>query len=428
MPRLEDLRIKKPSETPPNLQKRPELPDLRPPAEEETETKYASVYESVGGRPRRPLGLWVVAVSSVLVLLFALSFLFTKAKIAVTPKIVEENLNETISASKTSAGAADNLTFDLVVLEGEESKGVEAGAERDVSVAATGRAVIYNTYSSAPQSLAIDTRLEGSNGKIYKTKTRLTVPGKRADGTPGSVEVAIYASEPGPEYNSGPLDFKIFGFKGTPKYGGFYARSTGDLTGGFVGKTREISPEDRERTVAELRIGLQSKLYKRASDQLPEGFVMWKDGSTLSILPENIRVVGTETGADVTVKGTFTGIIIDESKLAKKIAELTVPKYNGEEVFIPEVDNLNFSLTGLSIPLAEAENIVFSLSGPAEIVYLVDVEALGADVLGKKKRDLNQILQAYPAIASADLVLRPFWKTSFPDKPESIQITVDYPK
>ena len=45
------------------------------------------------------------------------------------------------------------------------------------------------------------------------------------DGKPGSVEVGIYGSSAGPEYNSIPIDFKIFGFKNTPKYAKIYARS-----------------------------------------------------------------------------------------------------------------------------------------------------------------------------------------------------------
>ena len=324
MPRLEDLRIKKAEP------QKVERPEPQP-----AETKFASVYESLSEKPegdKRQYGLWVVAVGSVAFLLFALSFLFTKAKVAVIPKVADINLNETFSAVKTGSGEdTASLPFDLVVLEGTESKTVQAGAEQEVKIPATGRAIIYNAYSTAPQLLAIETRLEGSNGKIYKTDTKLTVPGMKGD-TPGSIEAGIHAAEPGPEYNSGPLDFKIFGFKGTPKYAKFYARGKGDITGGFIGKSNMVAPEDKEKAVAELRVGLQSKLFKKATDQLPPGFILFKGASTLDIPEENIQTT-TEAGVTViSAKGTFSGILFEEKKLTKKIAEAAVPKYDGRDV------------------------------------------------------------------------------------------------
>ena len=428
MPRLEDLRIKKaePEKVSEKTPEKIERPEPKP-----AETSFASVYESVSDRPvkdRSKYGLWVVAVGSVAFLLFALSFLFTKAKVVVIPKVADVNLNETLSAVKTgNTEETDSLPFDLVVLEGTESKTVPAGAEQEVTTPATGRVVIYNAYSAAPQPLAIETRLEGSNGKIYKTDTKLTVPGMKGD-TPGSIEVGIHAAEPGPEYNGGPLDFKIFGFKRTPKYAKFYARGKGDLSGGFVGKSNIVAPEDKEKAVAELKIGLQSKLFKKATDQLPPGFILFKGASTLGIPEENIQMT-TEAGVTtMSVKGTFSGILFEEKKLTKKIAETAVPKYDGGDVYIPNIQNLNFSLSGVPIPLGEMQSAVFSLSGPAKVVWRVDADKLAQDMLGKKKKDFNQILSKYPGIASAQLVLRPFWKTSFPEKSKSIEITVNYPK
>ena len=43
-------------------------------------------------------GIWVIAFFSVIVLFFALSFLFKGAKVTVTPKIVEFTLEETLVA------------------------------------------------------------------------------------------------------------------------------------------------------------------------------------------------------------------------------------------------------------------------------------------------------------------------------------------
>jgi hypothetical protein len=155
--------------------------------------------------------LWFVALISVIFCFFAFSYLFSKAEIVVNPKIKEVALNENFSATKDASG--DSLGFNTVIISGEESETVQATEEKEVKEVATGSVVIYNSFSSVPQNLNIDTRLEGSNGKIYKTLTKATVPGMTKGKVPGSVEVKIYAAQPGEEYNSDPLDFKIYGFR-----------------------------------------------------------------------------------------------------------------------------------------------------------------------------------------------------------------------
>ena len=178
------------------------------------------ISDSIKRTDKRPrYRIYFVALISVVFLLFALSFLFSGAKVTVVPKIKEISLNENLSAIKDSS--VPGLSFDLAVISGEENKIIQGGEEKDVSIKAVGIVLIYNSYSSSSQALDIDTRLEGSNGKIYKTNKRITVPGITKDGKPGSVAVNIYAAEAGEEYNSSPLDFEIFGFKGTPKYSKF---------------------------------------------------------------------------------------------------------------------------------------------------------------------------------------------------------------
>ena len=74
------------------------------------------------------------------------------------------------------------------------------------------------------------------------------------------------------------------------------------------------------------------------------------------------------------------------------------------------------------------KNINFNLSGAIKIVWKLDVEKLINDLLGKSKKDFNQILLQYPYIDSAESELSPFWKMSFPDNTKDIKVIVNYPK
>ena len=377
--------------------------------------------------------LWFVALVAVVFLFFAVSFVFSGAKVIVNPKAKDLAFSESLSAVKDSN--TDNLSFDLVVISGEEKKTMQGGEEKDVSEKAQGAVLIYNAFSSSSQTLSVDTRLEGSNGKIYKTKTKIVVPGMTKNGIPGSVEVEIYAIEAGEEYNSDPLDFKIFGFKGTSKYDKFYARSKGKITGGLVGKFRQISDVEKTTAVNELKDVLQAKLSKKVIDQIPSGFVLFKDSTFLNIDDENVDYASADGIVSVDVEGTLYGFLFNERKLTKKIIETDTETYDVDDVFISNIKDLTFSLpaqAGLAnkdaVSFTDVKNITFTLSGAPKIVWKVDTENLAGDLLGKQKKDFYQILSQYPNIKSADLSLKPAWKTSFPDKSKDIKIIVNYPE
>jgi hypothetical protein len=391
------------------------------------EPEAQTAEQSRGKRTRPRYLLWVVAALCVIFFLYSISYLFMKVTVTVNPKIQDVALNKNLSASLPAGGEV--LPFDLVVISGEEDRIVETTLERDVSERAEGVVVIYNAFSSAPQRLDIDTRLEGSNGKIYKTKKQLTVPGAQG-GTPGSVEVGIYAAEAGEAYNSGPLDFTIFGFKGTPKYSKFYARSKGDIAGGFQGKSPFVSDAEKAALISGMKEALQAKLLQRATDQIPDGIILFKDAVFLDT-NENAMEFTSHQDKKVPVKmnGTLYGFLLDEDKLTKKIAEHATVKYDGSPVYIENIRNLTFSLSSKdTTSFGDVKNISFNLKGDTKIIWKVDEGKLVADLLGKPKKDFANILLQYPNIDSADLVISPFWKTTLPDKTKDIKVIVNYPK
>ena len=371
--------------------------------------------------------IYFVALISIIFLLFALSFLFSGAEITLVPKVEDISLNDNLSAAKNSN--VSSPSFDLVVISGEENKLIKGGEIKNVAIAATGTVVVYNSYSFSSQNLDIDTRLEGSNGKIYKTIKKIIVPGMK-DSTPGSVEVGIYATDTGGDYNSTPLDFKIFGFKGTPKYSKFYARSKGEITGGFEGKSSVVSSLEKTAVISELKTTLKTELSGKIINQIPSGFILFKDASFLSIDEKDASFTPDKDDMiSVNLKGTLYGFLLDEKKLTTQIAKDAIDDYDGSEVYIPNIKDLTFLLSNKdNISFANVNSIDFALSGNPKIVWKIDEKKLISDILGKKKSDFNKILSQYKSIDTAQLSIRPFWKTSFPEESKSVEIIVNYPK
>jgi hypothetical protein len=131
----------------------------------------------------------------------------------------------------------------------------------------------------------------------------------------------------------------------------------------------------------------------------------------------------------LTLKGTLYGFLFDEQELTKKIAENNIDKYDGSEIYIPNIRDLTFSLSNKNnISFDNVKNIDFNLSGPAKIIWKLDVNKFTTDLLGKSKKGFNLLLSQYSNIDSATLTLSPFWKMSIPDKTKDIKIIVNYPK
>jgi len=218
-----------------------------------------------------------VGVGAVVILFsVVLSLLFAGATVTVYPKQDTPVVNASFKAQINGEGGT--LPFQRMVLERTQQHTVVALGESEVEERASGKLTIYNEYSTTPQRLIKNTRFESTEGRIYRIRESVEVPGKKNDNTPGSIEVSVFAEEPGEDYNMGPDSFTIPGFAGLPQEGHIYARSTGDMTGGFKGVKRTVSDNDRTKALEELESALRDQLLAAAFDgsDKPKGYVLFK--------------------------------------------------------------------------------------------------------------------------------------------------------
>jgi hypothetical protein len=172
---------------------------------------------------------------------------------------------------------------------------------------------------------------------------------------------------------------------------------------------------------------LRTKLLQKATDQIPAGFVLFKDSIYLDIEDgKNIDVLSSTTELPITLKGTLYGAILEEGELSKEISTGLADK--NEDVYVSNLKDLTFKLSSSLDTLKTAKSISFSLSGSAKVVWKVNTVKLLGDLLGKSKKDFNQILLQYGNINSAKLSVSPVWNRSIPDKAEDIKIDINYPR
>ncbi len=401
-------------------------------AEESTEDTAESVMPrlresrpSRSSRNRKKLGkktLFSMFLGLVAVAFVAMA-IFSGAVLSYTPKSASLSFaGESFSASKTGQGG---LVFSVVKLSGEKGQSVKATGEEMVERKAHGTIIVYNNSGTAAQNLVENTRFETKDGKVYRIAEPITVPGKHtSDGesVPGSLEVEVYADKPGEEYNIGLSDFTLPGLAGSSKFNTVYARSKTAMSGGFVGKAKSVSDDDLAKAKSELETALKSELAEQAKAQVPADFVLFPSLSTISFedMPQS-----DASGSAVTVnmKGNFYGVMFKRSDLAAYLASDKVNVAENDLVDIPDLDSLTLSFNGEPpADLLSVDNIDFTVNGEAQLVWKTDEESLKTDLAGIEKSQVSAVLNNYSSIKEADAVVRPFWKSRFPENIEDISI------
>ncbi len=376
---------------------------------------------------KKPL-FWQGLGGAVLVFLamLVLGALFSKTTIEVLPEKATVPVNIPLVSKK---GALDGIPFEIVLVKGSETKNIAATGTKRTERKASGKIVIYNNYSGVAQKLIKNTRFESLDGKIYRTGNSVTVPGvysKNRENIPGSVEVTVFADKVGSEYNSPLTDFTIPGFKGDPRYSKFYARSKTEMTEGFIGDTPVASEEDLALAKSAIEDSLKEDLFHEASSQIPNGYILYKNAIQISF--DGIKDASNSPNSlTVEENGTLVGILLKKDALSSEVIKNIASQDKNDIPFtLDSLETLSFSFgNGTTILDDKTKELPFTLTGNADITYIVDKNSLINDLVGKARRELPVVLIRYPAVSEVTIVsIRPFWARYFPNNPSKIEIKV----
>lgn len=374
----------------------------------------------------------VVILSSV-----ALSLLFAGATVTVYPKQDTVVVNTTLTAGKDQQDGS--LPIEQIVLERTAKREVVALGEEEVEERASGNITIYNEYSDTPQRLIKNTRFQSSDNLIYRIRESVEIPGKNSNGTPGSIEVKVFAEEPGESYNMGPDTFTIPGFVGLPQEEKVYAKSTSEITGGFKGIRRSVNEAERTETLKQLETQLRDELLAAAfaNSDNPKGYHLFKESLFFEFdtLPD--ETANTDQVV-LSLSGKLHGILFPEDTFAKRVAQVTLSTYRDSPLRIENLDDFTVSISPVSEEDEEsgvtepwlASTFTVSVQGKAHFIWEFDEKGLAQYFAGKDKEILlgalqNSVLEAYPGIDRLEVSIRPFWKRSFPESAEDILVITE---
>lgn len=387
---------------------------------------------SMPGKPPRlnagPLSsmkLWFIAIIALLMIGSLSLFLFRKTTVTVVPRthtIVFDN-TAPFTAYPSDMAASGTLPYRVETFTFEDSEVVPAQGMRHVETKASGSIIVVNDYSASPVKLLKETRFETPDGLVYRTPVEIVVPGKKGS-APGTVQITVVADAVGQNYNVGPIaKFTLPGLKGSAMFTSVYARSSAPFTGGFSGEQPQTAPGALETAQAQVRTRLEQKVRDAigtlSSSTTALGDLarfMYSDLPNVAEGESNVRV-GERVIAQIPVFDTKT--------LAGSLAQSVSADAQQSEVRI--VPGVGFSATDADIASTTlgADPIAFTLSGTAQLVWVVDVSALASALAGHDQGAFQTIIGGFPFVQEAKARIEPFWSSSFPKDPAGIEIMVE---
>ncbi|MDH4330936.1 MAG: hypothetical protein OEV93_05320, partial [Candidatus Moranbacteria bacterium] len=379
---------------------------------------------------------WSFFVIIILLIAGVFAYMFLpKADIHVYPQMISEKVDisaraqtdiSTIDVENRIIKAEAVEVVDSLIIN-KESTGEESASNQK----SRGRVTIYNEFSEESQQLVATTRLESADGKIFRIIKGVIVPGmKKENGNiiPGSIEADVVADQVGDEYNIGPSEFKIPGFKSSSKYEKFYARSEAKMLGGGSqgGIVKVVSSDDIKSASQEAQQKLKDVIVEKIHSNMKEGYILDEDSIKLEIISESSFPVENSVAQsfEYQLEMKIYALVFSENdliSLIQKTAENKIGK--SENNFILESIELEY---GQITPDFEEEFLDISVHATTALKKNIDKDKILEGFLGAKVNDLGTIVSGYPDIRKVNVVLWPkILVNKIPKNKERVKIYIE---
>ena len=396
---------------------------------EEAETKGKAVASKI---PKWPfVSFFLIAILASLIYLGWK--VLPRAEIKIFLKKNPIIFNETIEVSKNFSLSQTYSSSTLIKLPSElftENRNLSlsfpASGKEKIENKAQGKIIVYNSYSSDPQVLVVNTRFATPDNKIFHLKKSVTVPGaKIQEGKiiSSSIEVDVVADQAGAEYNIGPVaKFTIPGLKGSPKYEGFYAKSEQPMVNGFVGEKAAPTEKDIKDAETNIRQALEDNLKIAVVSQLPKEFKVVSGSSKFEIVNEKIdKEADKENKFGIFAEAKMKLIAFREKDLRDAlIAKLLFQLPEGD------YETVEFNIE-YGIPRSDFNKGDMSFPVKGQIIFQrkIDADSLRRQFLGKNEVGIKIIVFSLPGLEKVNLSFYPKYVRKAPSKIEKIKIVIE---
>lgn len=360
-----------------------------------------------------------------------LSTRFARLTVVVEPrreKLAIENLGFVAAASADAAPEAGQPVVPAEALEFTHSvvRDFEATGKKFVAEPSRGRVQIHNAFSSASQALVSRTRFVTDNGAVYRLTQGITIPGaeiREGKIVPRFIEAELVADEPGEQTNvSGEARLRIVGFKGTPRYDGFFAVAPSGFQGGTKGERIVASAEDVKRAQEQATKQAFDELREKMASGIPSGLSV-PDGMREIEITEVKAPPSNTPGERFSVEARSRGraLAFRQSDVLEVI-RMTLLDTETAKTIVEGSADLGYFVQEFGV---EKKRARLSASGTVVTERAFSPEALAGTLGGKKEGSLIEILKQREEFSKFRLAFFPPWLFRAPADPAKIRVVVE---
>jgi len=354
-------------------------------------------------------------------------FIFQKAEIIIWPEteIVELKEKVTVDAKVSQVDLSTNsIPGDILKEEQRTSQEFSSSGKATKEKKAEGTIRVYNAYSTSPQVLIATTRFVSSDGKLFRSLSRVTIPGGTYKGgklEPGFLDIQVQADQPGEECNIGPSTFSIPGFAGTPRFTAFYGKSFEPMQGGFKGETFQVDQQDLEKAEAVLKEKLLEAVKIPLKSKVPGEIIILEEASTKEFSTPVFSAEAGDEKASFVGEGqlSFKALAFNKSDLENFVKEYIIPQISKDQKIDSKNLEINYSIETVNIDQAK---MVLSLDIKAKIYFGISEEEIKKEITGKPIAEAKEFLDKDPRITKLEINLWPFWLKKVPQSAKKIKI------
>lgn len=372
--------------------------------------------------------VFVILGALLLAIVWSAIVMLPKATLTLSVKHVTVDSENAVVMGKdykevSVAGGVFHIPAELLPEKGNYAMSFPANGTESVETGAKGTLTVYNAYSAAPQALVKGTRFESPDGKIFRLDKAVTIPAaKSVKGklTPTSIDVAVTADKTGADYNIPPAThWTIPGFKGTPRFAGFYADSLGAMMGGATGLRPTLSDADRTNAEKQVSEALRSSLGMKIL-AMADKFKTFASSTLFTITKKEEQIDEKDKSKfSLLMTGEMDQLVFDENVLKDALVE----KARTDETATDKVDMVRveygepkFDFDKGTITVDVKSSITFSPN--------INTEEVKKNILGNTKSAAEMMILGLPRLDSASIAFWPFWVNSVPSSASRVEIVI----
>ncbi len=383
--------------------------------------------------PRRWSRWGILSGAGAVAVLFILtSTVFARLTVIIKPRVEEAALKEIAALFDTSVSkvllSQKVIPAERLIFSRELMREFTAAGREQIQERARGRAKIYNRFSSAPQPLVAGTRFMADSGAIYRIQKSVTVPGAKIEEgqiATQSLEVELIADAAGEDANAaGEVTLRIPGFKGGPRYEGFYAAAPQGFSGGFKGEATVVSKDDLKTAQEEVSKALFEELRQEMETKIPPGLALVKGLYEIQIVKIEAPRPGTRADRfSVKAQASGKALVFREEDAAALLKSLAIEE-GGDQELVEGSVKIEYGVKSADFAKGRAE---VALSGSLKTKTKIPEQELALIIKGKKEGSVIEFLKTRRELASFSIAFFPPWRSKAPSDPSKIRFRVEQP-